>query len=601
MTQKLFREVIVTSLPAIIIVNIIFSIVYFSSAALFSYLYNILSLSSTNMVEVNMSIFSPLNIFITIIASLFIAYTILIGIFSVVKIIVYDYYRNDSIPIILIIKESVMKVRRVVTFKNFPLIFLFFILPGVGITPQKLFTFNVPDYIIDELSKNTLYSFGFGAWLVLIVCLVFLFSFLIPSMVINEYGFIRSALESIKIVKEIRSLRLLKIYFRTLLWIIISLIPIYLFLISSRLLIEIIFPEFITFILNNAINWMISFISNTLPNALLLASLTLSYLNIKSYKIEDIKEKNKILEEKAYYSILYKNLKIFFSRKLNILLVIVLAFVFNYTFPIFANIEIRSWKDVVVIAHRGDQNSIQNIAENTIPAFENAHKKGADIIETDLYENKDGGVIVIHDYNLKRVTGQNIKVADVTSEMLKNIKLKNGENIPTLEEILIWAKTNNVKMLLEPKLHKNEINFYSTVSNLIQKYNMTNQIMIHSLNLDTLVEMKKLLPNVKTGLTIFGGFGDFGYIDTDFYSIQETAITKQQVDAVHKLDKKVYVWTINNADNVLKYVDMGVDGIITDDVEGIKSELTKIEKERIKHPKTVLKVFNLEFDISNLD
>ena len=142
MSFKSFRSVIATSMPSLLMANGLFSLFYFLVSIFFTNLYNILSLGKTHVVEANMSVFSPTNILITGLAGLSVAYITMVGVVVTVKIIVYDFYRDDFIPLLNITRESVKKVNTIITWRNFPLLFLVYLFPQPGLGPEKIFTFK---------------------------------------------------------------------------------------------------------------------------------------------------------------------------------------------------------------------------------------------------------------------------------------------------------------------------------------------------------------------------------------------------------------------------------------------------------------------------
>lgn len=87
---------------------------------------------------------------------------------------------------------------------------------------------------------------------------------------------------------------------------------------------------------------------------------------------------------------------------------------------------------MIVLGHRGYS---ARYPENTMIAFKKALELGADGIELDLRGTKDGRVVVIHDEDLKRLCGADVKVADLTFEELKNYRI-GTDGIPSFEEVL---------------------------------------------------------------------------------------------------------------------------------------------------------------------
>ena len=102
----------------------------------------------------------------------------------------------------------------------------------------------------------------------------------------------------------------------------------------------------------------------------------------------------------------------------------------------------RSTNSVLVVAHRGDENSLEGI--------ENAIKMGVDIVELDVQRTQDGVLILMHDETLNRTTTGKGKVSEVTMDYISNLYLRNGcairtkHKVPTLEEALLLTKGINL-------------------------------------------------------------------------------------------------------------------------------------------------------------
>ncbi len=93
-----------------------------------------------------------------------------------------------------------------------------------------------------------------------------------------------------------------------------------------------------------------------------------------------------------------------------------------------------------IIGHRG---ASHDAPENTLASIRLAWKQNADASETDVHLTKDGQIVVIHDFNTRRVGHRNRKVVDQTLAELKQLDIGSwkgeqwaGERIPTLSEYL---------------------------------------------------------------------------------------------------------------------------------------------------------------------
>jgi glycerophosphoryl diester phosphodiesterase len=88
---------------------------------------------------------------------------------------------------------------------------------------------------------------------------------------------------------------------------------------------------------------------------------------------------------------------------------------------------------MIVIAHRGAN---REALENSYSAFDLALESGAQRIEIDLQIAADGGIFINHDDSLLRTTGMSQKISQLSSGEIRHLKLRNGEPIPSLEDVL---------------------------------------------------------------------------------------------------------------------------------------------------------------------
>ncbi|MBN2410585.1 glycerophosphodiester phosphodiesterase family protein [candidate division KSB1 bacterium] len=98
------------------------------------------------------------------------------------------------------------------------------------------------------------------------------------------------------------------------------------------------------------------------------------------------------------------------------------------------------WPGIKVVGHRGN---VKFAPENTIPAFETAFRLGADLVELDIRETKDGVLVIMHDESVDRTTNGTGKVADMTLAEIKNLDAGSwfgpefkGVQVPTFKEVL---------------------------------------------------------------------------------------------------------------------------------------------------------------------
>lgn len=220
-----------------------------------------------------------------------------------------------------------------------------------------------------------------------------------------------------------------------------------------------------------------------------------------------------------------------------------------------------------IVAHRG---IYFDEPENTITAIKSSIKHNVDYAEIDVQETKDGEVVVMHDRNLRRLTGINITVDRLNYNQLKTLKVREPfksnykpEKIPTLQEVM--KLTNNKgKLIIEIKDYHNTKELTKKVVNMIEQNNFQNQCMIQSMSYNVLKQVKDEDPKIITGYISSRKHERLPTENVDFYSVSEKVITAEMVTNIHASNKTIYAWTVNDVMNMDKMISLKVDGIITD-------------------------------------
>jgi glycerophosphoryl diester phosphodiesterase len=231
----------------------------------------------------------------------------------------------------------------------------------------------------------------------------------------------------------------------------------------------------------------------------------------------------------------------------------------------------------LIIAHRG---SSLHAPENTLAAFDLALRHGADAIELDAKLSKDGYVLVIHDQTVDRTTSASGKVSDMTLEKLKKLDAGShfditfqGEPIPTLDEVF---ETVGKQIIVNVELTNLSTPFDSLpekVAEIILRHNLAHNTLVSSFNPLALRKIKYHLPETPIGLLVLHGFigkpflGRLGRIIVPYHTLHpETgAVTPQLVKRTHQLGRRIFVYTVNQVNDMQRLFIMGVDGIFTDD------------------------------------
>ena len=248
-------------------------------------------------------------------------------------------------------------------------------------------------------------------------------------------------------------------------------------------------------------------------------------------------------------------------------------------------------KNIETVAHRG---YVTKGVENSIESLVGASKAGANYVELDILLTKDNKFIVMHDYNLKRLTGINRRVQDMNFDEVVGLQIKQGDHtskIPSLEEFVNKAKDLNMNLVIELKPHGGEpSNYVDILIEEIKRLKLENYKFM-SLNSKVMEELETKAPNLETGYVIPLQFGNFHQSIVDFFVIEDFSYRDRLVEQAKKQNKKVFVWTINDPALITRYLQSPADGIITDEPELVKEEKNILENNYSYYDK-ILRLIN---------
>lgn len=262
------------------------------------------------------------------------------------------------------------------------------------------------------------------------------------------------------------------------------------------------------------------------------------------------------------------------------------------SFPLFAKIEIQG--------HRGAR-SVR--PENTLAAFKYALELGVDVLELDTVVTKDNVLVVSHDplvnteickipadskikpgtpfYNLSLAEVKTLDCGTLINPKFPAQVPSPGEKIPTLEEVFQLVKGNeNIRFNIEtkimaaaPELTPSPREFSSLIIELLKQHKLEKRTVIQSFDYRTLIESKKLFPSIRTAFLAYGSYFDFTILlesfPFDIYSPNYQWITKEMVDKFHMKGVEVIPWTANDKAAWDYLLQIGVDGVITDDPKAL--------------------------------
>ncbi len=226
-----------------------------------------------------------------------------------------------------------------------------------------------------------------------------------------------------------------------------------------------------------------------------------------------------------------------------------------------------------IIAHRGL--ATKNV-ENSIPAFLDAVNNGADAIELDIHETRDGKIIVFHDYDLNRLFGLNLNIYDAGWDQLSSLTFPGREyGIPLLEEVL---RKIEVKLYIEIKSMDDKGKRYypklpDRLAEMLKEYGRNDTII--SFDPFPLLYEKDIY-KFKTGLDMDGLSMKLLGKENISYYIEKVDFILPDWEIINEFmnidRKKIIAWTINNINDLKKAEEYQLYGIITDRVDIIAGD-----------------------------
>ncbi len=238
-----------------------------------------------------------------------------------------------------------------------------------------------------------------------------------------------------------------------------------------------------------------------------------------------------------------------------------------------------------ICAHRG----FNTVApENSMPAWGAAVALGASEIEFDLWETADGEIVSIHDSTLERVSNGTGKVWEHTLDELRQYDFSHGKDaafaglrITTFEEILQKFSCHvimNIHIKSKDNINKLSEDYLKKIISLIYQYDCKNHVYFMSGNNAVLQQLSELAPDIARCV---GAGNDAAHIVERAieYNCQKVQffktkyITKEKIDLAHKHGIICNVFWSDEPEEAQRFIDMGIDTILTNDYQRISSAL----------------------------
>jgi glycerophosphoryl diester phosphodiesterase len=240
----------------------------------------------------------------------------------------------------------------------------------------------------------------------------------------------------------------------------------------------------------------------------------------------------------------------------------------------------------IPFVHRG---GTSEHPENTMPAFAHAVSLGYRYLETDVHLTADGVLVAFHDANLFRTTGHQGEIIDMRWEEIAALRVDGREPIPLMRDLLErWPDLRfNIDCKADPAVE--------ALAQLIDDTGAIDRVCIGAFSHRRLQRLRRRLgPRLLTALSpqevaslrftgrlagtspraaqvpISAGRAGAGGAPGDVHGRRITIVTPSFVRRSHARGVPVHVWTINEADEMHRLLDLGVDGIMTDRPEVLR-------------------------------
>jgi glycerophosphoryl diester phosphodiesterase len=212
---------------------------------------------------------------------------------------------------------------------------------------------------------------------------------------------------------------------------------------------------------------------------------------------------------------------------------------------------------VKIYAHRGS--SIQH-PELTKVAYKAAIDEGADGFECDVRLTKDKQLVLWHDPDLQRIAGNSARIADSNFVEIKRLY----PQVMTLEELLVLARDNKKELAIETK-HPvpSGSAVEKKVMQLLQQEKQSTDIFVMSFSWLALENIRKIDPNQKTVALLHNKFSFAMRRFTSAQAIGPGISAFRNKPHLNQDPRKLFVWTVDNADDMRFCADNGVDVLIT--------------------------------------
>ena len=227
-----------------------------------------------------------------------------------------------------------------------------------------------------------------------------------------------------------------------------------------------------------------------------------------------------------------------------------------------------------VIAHRGYWKA-EGAAQNSIASLEKAAEAQVYGSEFDVLMTGDGKLVVNHDSSI-----EGMKIEDTPYKNLRTLRIKNGEQLPTLKSYLKRGKQLDIQLILEIKplsTPEKELRATDKIVKMVKRMHLEKQVEYISFSLNVCKRLTELTP--KSEIAYLNGDiapSELKKMGINGIDYRDNVIIKhpEWVEEAHREGMKVNIWTVNKKEMMKHFIEMKVDYITTDYPAEAKTLLT---------------------------
>lgn len=235
------------------------------------------------------------------------------------------------------------------------------------------------------------------------------------------------------------------------------------------------------------------------------------------------------------------------------------------------------WPGPIPFAHRG---GASEHPENTLPAFEHAVELGYRYLETDVHLTADGVLVAFHDDDLERTCGVDARIDELPWSELAVLRVEGTAPIPTMRELM--EHFPSARFNIDAKSDDT----VDPLCDLVEDLDALDRVCLASFAWRRLRRIRRrfgrrVLTNTSQPETV--ALVAIGWIPGRAPKAAQlppshgpfSVMTKRVIRNAHRNRNAIHVWTIDDPDEMTRFLDLGVDGIMTDRPDRLREVLVE--------------------------